>query len=107
MPQLKAAITELRDQGYKLPDYPDEPKTDAEKDVQRALRQDQGQRGEPGAARRQLRSPRAAVGEELRAQASAQDGRVDGGFEVARGAHERRRFLRQRKIGADRARRQS
>ncbi|WP_341316798.1 NADP-dependent isocitrate dehydrogenase [Paraburkholderia sp. IMGN_8] len=33
VPQLKAAITELRDQGYKLPAYPDEAKTDAEKDV--------------------------------------------------------------------------
>ena len=33
MPQLKAAIQELQSQGYKLPDYPDEPKTDAEKDI--------------------------------------------------------------------------
>jgi len=32
-PQLKAAIKELQSQGYALPDYPDEPKTDAEKDV--------------------------------------------------------------------------
>lgn len=27
MPQLKAAIKELQEQGYLLPDYPDEPKT--------------------------------------------------------------------------------
>ncbi|MFJ1300299.1 NADP-dependent isocitrate dehydrogenase [Pseudomonadota bacterium AL_CKDN230030165-1A_HGKHYDSX7] len=33
MPQLKAAIKELQAQGYKLPEYPDEPKTDAERDV--------------------------------------------------------------------------
>ena len=33
MPQLKAAIKELQEQGYALPDYPDEPKTDAEKDI--------------------------------------------------------------------------
>lgn len=33
MPQLKAAIKELQAQGYKLPDYPDEPTTDAERDV--------------------------------------------------------------------------
>ena len=33
MPQLKAAIKELQQQGYKLPDYPDEPKNDAEKDI--------------------------------------------------------------------------
>ncbi|WP_345815856.1 NADP-dependent isocitrate dehydrogenase [Paraburkholderia sp. PREW-6R] len=33
VPQLKAAIAELRDQGYKLPPYPDVAATDAEKDV--------------------------------------------------------------------------
>ncbi|HZZ06055.1 NADP-dependent isocitrate dehydrogenase [Paraburkholderia sp.] len=33
VPQLKAAITELRDQGFKLPPYPDVANTDAEKDV--------------------------------------------------------------------------
>jgi isocitrate dehydrogenase len=32
-PQLKAAITELRSQGYDLPDYPDNPSTDEEKDA--------------------------------------------------------------------------
>ncbi|NPT44014.1 NADP-dependent isocitrate dehydrogenase [Paraburkholderia sp. 1N] len=33
VPQLKAAIAELRDQGFKLPSYPDEAKTDEQKDV--------------------------------------------------------------------------
>ena len=33
IPQLKAAITELQEKGYKLPDYPEEPKTDAEKEL--------------------------------------------------------------------------
>ncbi|GAA4333364.1 NADP-dependent isocitrate dehydrogenase [Pigmentiphaga soli] len=33
IPQLKAAIKELQQKGYKLPDYPDEAKTDTEKDV--------------------------------------------------------------------------
>ncbi|MFO0830070.1 MAG: NADP-dependent isocitrate dehydrogenase [Phycisphaerales bacterium] len=33
VPQLKAAIAELRAQGYDLPEYVDEPKTDAEKDA--------------------------------------------------------------------------
>ncbi|MDV7213893.1 NADP-dependent isocitrate dehydrogenase [Azotobacter beijerinckii] len=33
VPQLKAAIKELQQQGYKLPDYPEEPKSDEEKDV--------------------------------------------------------------------------
>ncbi|WP_299443237.1 NADP-dependent isocitrate dehydrogenase [uncultured Phycicoccus sp.] len=33
MPQLKAAIRELQSQGYALPDYPDEPATDEERDI--------------------------------------------------------------------------
>jgi isocitrate dehydrogenase len=33
IPQLKAAIKELQSQGYKLPDYPDDPKSDAEKEI--------------------------------------------------------------------------
>jgi isocitrate dehydrogenase len=33
MPQLKAAIAELQSQGYDLPDYPDSPTTDEERDV--------------------------------------------------------------------------
>ena len=33
VPQLKAAIAELQSQGYALPDYPDDPKTDEDKDV--------------------------------------------------------------------------
>ena len=33
VPQLVAAIKELQGQGYALPDYPEEPKTDAEKEI--------------------------------------------------------------------------
>jgi isocitrate dehydrogenase len=33
IPQLKAAIKELQEQGYAVPDFPDEPKTDAEKAI--------------------------------------------------------------------------
>jgi isocitrate dehydrogenase len=33
MPQLKAAIAELQKQGFRLPDYPDTPGTDEERDV--------------------------------------------------------------------------
>ncbi len=33
IPQLKAAIAELQSQGYDLPDYPDNPSTDEEKDA--------------------------------------------------------------------------
>ena len=34
IPQLKEAIKELQAHGYKVPDYPEEPKTDAEKELQ-------------------------------------------------------------------------
>jgi len=34
IPQLKAAIAELQSQGYALPEYPDEPKTDEERELQ-------------------------------------------------------------------------
>lgn len=34
IPQLKAAIKELQDKGYKIPDYPEEPKTEDEKKLQ-------------------------------------------------------------------------
>src|SRR3954464_5648171 len=34
IPQLKAAVAELQAQGYALPDYPDDPKTDEERDIQ-------------------------------------------------------------------------
>ena len=33
IPQLKAAIKELQQKGYKLPDYPDEVKNDTDKEV--------------------------------------------------------------------------
>ncbi len=34
IPQLKAAITELQDQGYNIPDYPEAPQTEALRDIQ-------------------------------------------------------------------------
>ena len=33
IPQLKAAIKELQARGYKVPDFPEDPKTDAEKEI--------------------------------------------------------------------------
>ena len=34
IPQLKGAIAELQDKGYDIPDYPDQPATDAEREIQ-------------------------------------------------------------------------
>src|SRR5690606_2687875 len=36
IPQLKAAIKELQDKGFTLPDYPEDAKTDAEKKIKSA-----------------------------------------------------------------------
>ncbi len=36
LPQLQAAIKELQGQGYKLPEYPENPKDDKEKDIKSA-----------------------------------------------------------------------
>lgn len=33
IPQLKAAVAELQSKGYKLPDYPDNPQTDSDKEI--------------------------------------------------------------------------
>ncbi|MEU6537873.1 NADP-dependent isocitrate dehydrogenase [Streptomyces sp. NPDC047000] len=33
IPQLKAAVAELREKGFALPDYPDDPKTDEEREI--------------------------------------------------------------------------
>jgi isocitrate dehydrogenase len=33
LPQLKAAIRELQSQGYKVPDYPEDPKSESEKEI--------------------------------------------------------------------------
>ena len=33
IPQIKGCVTELQSQGYNVPDYPEEPKNDTEKDI--------------------------------------------------------------------------
>ena len=42
MPQLLAAIKELKDKGYDLPDYPGDPKTDEEKEIKERYAQGPG-----------------------------------------------------------------
>ena len=76
VPQLKAAVAELQDAGYAVPDYPESPQTDERDGGPRGVRHRQGQRRQPGAARGQLRPPRAGVGQELRQEAPALHGRL-------------------------------
>ena len=94
VPQLKAAIKELQDKGYDVPDYPDNATTDAEKDIRVALRQGARQRRQPGAARGQFRPPRRRRREAIRPQQSAQDGRLERGLQNACGVHVGWRLLR-------------
>jgi hypothetical protein len=56
--QLKAAIKELQDKGYKIPDFP-RSRRPTRKGHPRPLQQVHRLGREPGAARRQLRPPRA------------------------------------------------
>ncbi|MGB3684845.1 MAG: NADP-dependent isocitrate dehydrogenase [Ornithinimicrobium sp.] len=68
LPQLKAVITELQGQGYDLPDYPDSPEGERERDVQRrydsvkgsavnpVLRQGNSDRRAPGPVKKFARS---------------------------------------------------
>ena len=64
----------------------------------RPLRPHQGLRGQPRAARGQQRPPRAAVGEELRAQAPAPQQAVRGGIEDARRDARPRRLQVEREV---------
>ncbi len=42
VPQLKAAIKELQEKGYNIPDYPEEPKTEEEKELQKRFAKNLG-----------------------------------------------------------------
>src|SRR5512146_458614 len=61
VPQLKEAIAELQEQGYKVPDYPETPKTDAEKDIKARYDKVKGSAVNPvlPAANSARRAPRA------------------------------------------------
>ena len=105
IPQLKAAIAELQDQGFDLPDYPENPQSDEEQGHPGPLRQGQGLRGQPGAARGQLRPPRAGVGEGLRQGAPAPHGCLVRRLEDQRRDDGQGRLPLQREVGRARRRR--
>ena len=113
VPQLKAAVAELQEQGYAIPDYPEDPATTSERDIRARYDKVKGSAVNP--VLRQGNSDRRAPAsvKELRAQAPAVDGRVVAGLALARLDDERRRLPldravrhgRRRRRGADRARR--
>ena len=75
IPQLKAAIKELQEQGYDLPDYPSDPQSDEEKDVRErydrvkgsavnpVLREGNSDRRAPASVKNYVRSHPHSMGE--------------------------------------------
>ena len=75
IPQLKAAIAELQAQGYALPDHPDDPQTESERDIRArydrvkgsavnpVLRQGNSDRRAPGSVKRYARTHPHSMGD--------------------------------------------
>ena len=79
VPQLKAAIAELQEQGYAIPDYPEEPSTDEERETRARYDAVKGSAVNPVLREGNSDRRAPAVGQGVRAQAPALDGRVVAG----------------------------
>ena len=95
IPQLKAAIKELQQQGYAVPDYPEDPQTDEEKAIKAPYAKVLGSAVNPvlregNSDRRVATSVKAVRDERIRTRwaPGARDSNI------ARRAHDRRRLLR-------------
>lgn len=92
IPQLKAAIKELQSQGYNIPDFPDEPKTDEEKSIRTrygkilgsavnpVLREGNSDRRAPAAVKAYVRKHPHSMGAWSKASKSHADWMRDGDF---------------------------
>ena len=105
LPQLKEAIAELQAKGYAVPDFPEDPQTDEERDVRARYDKVKGSAVNP--VLREGNSDRRAPAsvKAVRPQPPALDGRVVAGLEDECGAHDRRRLPLEREVGCDRHRR--
>ncbi len=105
VPQLKAAIKELQDKGYDVPDYPEEPETDVERAIATTYSRVLGSAVNP--VLREGNSDRRAPlsVKSYSTQAPAQARRLGPRHEGARRDDERARLLRQRAVGGPGARR--
>ena len=99
VPQLTATIKELQAQGFALPDYPEEPTTDAERDIQARYDAVKGSAVNP--VLREGNSDRRVGegGEGLRQGQPAFDGHLVGRQQDPCRLDAGQRFLRQREIG--------
>ena len=103
-PQLKAAVAELQQHGYALPDYPDDPKTDEERDVRARYDKVMGSAVNP-VLRQGNSDRRAPASVKSYAQgAPPPDGGVVAGLEDQRGPHGGRRLPLHRAVGGHRPR---
>src|SRR5205085_11318925 len=92
VPQLKAAIAELQDQGFAVPDYPDEPAEDDQRDVRArydkvkgsavnpVLRQGNSDRRAPASVKEHARRQPHSMGEWSRDSRSHVSTMTDGDF---------------------------
>ena len=105
IPQLKAAIKELQDKGYDLPDYPESPQSEEDKEIRAKYDRTKGSAVNPVLREGNSRPPGARVGEELRQDAPAPDGRLEQRLEDQRRHHGQGRLLLQREVRRARRRR--
>ncbi len=103
-PQLDAAIAELQSKGFALPDYPDDPTTDAERDIKSRYDRVKGSAVNPvlREGNSDRRAPKAV--KEYARNASALDGGVVARVEDARGDDGRPRLPLERAVDHDRHR---
>ena len=88
IPQIKQAVKELQDKGYKLPNFPEEPATTGEQEIRKRYDQVKGSAVNP--VLREGNSDRRAppCREELCEESSASHGNLECGFSLPRGQHD-------------------
>ena len=81
IPQLQEAVQELQSQGYNLPDYPENPKDDAEKEIQARYAKALGSAVNPVLREGNSDRRAPALGQELLQEAPPQAGRLETGLQ--------------------------
>ena len=98
VPQLEEAIAELQQQGFEVPNYPAEPKTDEEKAIHQKYAKVLGSAVNPVLREGNFDRRAPESRQKLRQSESASNGSLECGFQNFRRTHEDRRFLRHRKL---------